>query len=111
VVRPALLAGLALLMAGSAAAQQTPDAPTWRQIKCERYSKAWQTALARSGPQGLGTEFLARHAAFIASGCTGEANVCPRSPQELQLANIMIIAAMNAGTASTFPPFACRKGE
>ena len=50
-----------------------------------------------------------RHEAFIASGCTRQGNVCPRSAEELDLANMMVVAAMNAGTASTFPPFACRR--
>ena len=59
--------------------------------------------------EGLGQEFLDRHEAFLASGCTAQANVCPRSAEELDLANMMVVAAMNAGTASTFPPFACRK--
>jgi len=44
-------------------------------------------------------EFLDRHEAFLASGCTAKADVCPRSPEELELANIMVVAAMNAGTA------------
>ena len=32
-----------------------------------------------------------------------------RSAEELDLANVMVILAMNVGTASTFPPFSCRK--
>ena len=50
-----------------------------------------------------------RHEAFLASGGTRTADVCPRSDEELNLANIMVVSAMNAGTASTFPPFDCRK--
>jgi hypothetical protein len=57
----------------------------------------------------LGQEFIARHEAFLASGCTAKGDVCPRSAEELDLANMMVVAAMNAGTASTFPPFSCRK--
>ena len=78
-------------------------------MKCARYKTAWSEALARRGTKGLGQEFLDRHEAFLASGCTAQANVCPRSAEELDLANMMVVAAMNAGTASTFPPFACRK--
>jgi hypothetical protein len=77
-------------------------------VKCSRYRKAWSEALARRGTQGLGREFLERHEAFLASGCTTRADVCPRSAAELDLANMMVVAAMNAGTASTFPPFSCR---
>ncbi|MCD6070209.1 MAG: hypothetical protein K0Q80_1860 [Microvirga sp.] len=91
-----------------AAAQNTPP-KSWPEVKCERYGNAWTEALIRRGRQGLSPEFVERHEAFLASGCTAQANVCPRSTEELDLANIMVVAAMNAGTASTFPPFACRK--
>jgi hypothetical protein len=83
--------------------------PSWVEVKCERYRAAWTKALARRGTKGLSQAFLERHDAFLASGCTARADVCPRSAEELDLANIMVVAAMNAGTASTFPPFACRK--
>jgi hypothetical protein len=82
---------------------------SWSEIKCERYKKAWSDALARRGTKGLGQPFIASHEAFLASGCSIRGDVCPRSAEELDLANILVIAAMNAGTASTFLPFACRK--
>jgi hypothetical protein len=91
-----------------ALAQNTPP-KSWPEVKCERYGNAWTEALTRRGRQGLSPEFVERHEAFLASGCTARADVCPRSTEELDLANIMVVAAMNAGTASTFPPFACRK--
>lgn len=106
---------VALLLAASAAGAALPAlaqdgaAPSWPEVKCARYKKAWTEVLARRGSRGLGPEFLARHEAFLASGCTTKADVCPRSAEELELANVMVVAAMNAGTASTFPPFACRK--
>jgi hypothetical protein len=78
-------------------------------VKCARYKTAWNEALVRRGTRGLGQDFLERHEAFLSSGCTTKGDVCPRSTEELELANIMVVAAMNAGTASTFPPFACRK--
>jgi hypothetical protein len=96
------------LLAGAASAQD--DAPSaWSIVKCARYSDAWVEALRRQGADGIGTEFLARHDAFLASGCTARAEVCPRTAEEFALANIMIAQAMNAGTASTFPPFTCRE--
>ncbi|MBB3017188.1 hypothetical protein FHR70_000228 [Microvirga lupini] len=106
----ALAALPAITIAGIShpAAQNTP-AKSWPEVKCERYGKAWADALARRGRQGLSPEFIERHEAFLASGCTARADVCPRSSEELDIANIMVVAAMNAGTASTFPPFACRK--
>ena len=65
--------------------------------------------LARRGRAGLSEGFLSAHDAFLASGCTARADVCPRSPEELDLANVLTLAAMNAGAASTFLPFACRR--
>jgi hypothetical protein len=93
----------------SPAVAQDTQPNTWPEVKCERYGKAWSEALARRGTKGLGQGFIERHEAFLASGCTARADVCPRSSEELDMANIMVVAAMNAGTASTFPPFACRK--
>jgi hypothetical protein len=93
----------------SPAVAQDTQPKTWPEVKCERYGKAWSEALARRGTKGLGQDFVERHEAFLASGCTARADVCPRSSEELDMANIMVVAAMNAGTASTFPPFACRK--
>jgi hypothetical protein len=98
----ALLAGASLAATG---AEEGDDA--WVKEKCARYTKAWTQALARLGTHGLGQEFLSHHEAFLTSGCTAPVRVCPRSPEELELANIMVISAMNAGMASTFPPFAC----
>jgi hypothetical protein len=108
------IAALAVLLASlaggtSPAGAQEPPPQSWPDVKCARYKKAWGEALTRRGTRGLGQEFLDRHEAFLASGCTAKADVCPRSTEELDLANIMVVAAMNAGTASTFPPFACRR--
>jgi hypothetical protein len=108
-------AALAVLLACSAgggtarAVAQDGRAPSWPEVKCARYKQAWADALSRRGTNGLGREFIDRHEAFLASGCTARADVCPRSAEELELANILVIAAMNAGTASTFLPFACRR--
>ncbi len=82
---------------------------SWHDVKCVRDWTAWSGALTRLGTRALGREFLDRHDAFLASNCTAKADVCPRSAEEFKLANLMIVLAMNAGTASTFPPFACRK--
>lgn len=101
--------GLTLATVTAPAFAQEKQSPSWTEVKCARYKKGWTDALARRGTQGLGKEFLERHEAFLASGCTTQADVCPRSEEELDLANIMVVVAMNAGTASTFPPFACRK--
>lgn len=106
---PMMMAGLicAITVAASAASP-APAKRSWAEEKCVRYGKGWEQALTRYGREGLGPDFLARHAAFLASGCSGAHDVCARSPQELKMANTMVIVAMNAGMASTFPPFACR---
>lgn len=105
----ALAAVIALAATPTTAFAQTAPPQTWSEVKCSRYRDAWTGALARKGVRGIGQEFLARHEAFLASGCTAKADVCPRSGEELDLANILVISAMNAGMASTFLPFACRK--
>jgi hypothetical protein len=107
----AALAGLLAVstMGASRALAQDTQGQSWPEVKCARYKKAWSDALARRGTKGLGQEFLERHEVFLASGCTTTGDVCPRSTEELNLANMMVVAAMNAGTASTFPPFSCRK--
>lgn len=110
----ALLAiGIAALAVQAAAQVPTTGKTTpgedWPKVKCERYRKATAEALARQGRKGLSDEFLARHEAFLASDCEGERNVCPRSAEELNLANTLVIVSMNQSMASTFAPFACRK--
>ncbi|MBX9594540.1 MAG: hypothetical protein K2X46_09265 [Roseomonas sp.] len=97
------LAFLLVLLAAPAEAQ-TRD---WTAEKCNRYGQVWPQALARFGRVGLSEEFLARHEAFLTSGCRTR-DVCPRSAQEIAMADVMTIAAMNAGTASSFVPFICR---
>ncbi len=110
---PALLALALALFAGIAAAEAQASAKPqagrdWPTEKCERYKAAFSQAVARQGKQGLGTEFLASHDAFLGSNCQGRADVCARSKEELALANTLVVMAMNQGMASTFLPFYCR---
>ena len=118
----ALLALLLSAEAGSSAregawrtaqAQTTPEAAprSWPEEKCVRYRRAWTDLLARRGADSLGRDFVERHEAFLGAGCAGRPDVCPRSQAELDVANILVIAAMNAGLPSTFLPFACRRRE
>jgi hypothetical protein len=100
------LAALLLCLAPQVGAQ-APPVRAWTAEKCSRYGQSWSEALSRYGREGLSDEFLARHDAFLASGCRTR-DVCPRSPRELRLADVMTIAAMNAGAASSFVPFICR---
>lgn len=104
---PASLVIALLYLTAAASVPTRGEAQTWPEVKCSRYKQAWSEALRRRGAQGLSAAFLASHEAFIASGCTDQGHVCPRSAEELDLANILTIQAMNFGTASTFLPFAC----
>jgi len=107
-----VLASLALgtLLALSAAGPLRAQAPeNWPQVKCERWRSAYDEALKRFGRKGLGQEFITGNEAFIASGCQNPPDVCPRSAEELNFANVMVMAGMNAGVSSTFMPYACRK--
>jgi hypothetical protein len=99
---------LILLMTTAGNSPSAGQPRNWTEEKCHRYSQATTDALRRWGNEGLGRDFLDRHARFIAGGCTGEADVCPRSPREIELANILTVRALNAGMASTFLPFGCR---
>ncbi len=108
--RAALMTVFALAAPGLAAQANVPP-EDWPRVKCELYARATAEALQRFGRTGLGAEFLARHEAFLASGCQGERDACPKSPEELRLANVLVIRGMNAGMASTFFPFACPKGR
>ena len=98
------LAGLALL-AGGAAAEDAPTA--WTVEKCARYGAAWEAVVDGRGTGGLGAGFLEAHAAFLAEGCRGRGAVCPRTPTEVEVADLLTVMAMNEGMASTFLPFSC----
>jgi hypothetical protein len=103
-----LAALLAAALGGGGALARPRIAPRdWHDAKCAHYRADWSTALARTGRKGLSQGFLDAHDAFLASNCTLKAAVCPRSAEELAIANAMVIRTMNYGTASTFVPFAC----
>lgn len=103
-----LLTAAVILLAGSSVLAQERPAPDWPTEKCNRYKKAYEQALTRQGKQGLGAEFLSSHDAFLASNCQARADVCARSKEELDLANRLVLMAMNSGMSSTFLPFYCR---
>lgn len=106
----ALLFGAALIATSALPGHAQPTPPeNWPAIKCERYTKAYGAALSKLGRKGLSPDFLNAHEAFLASGCSIRGEVCPRSAEELNLANVMVVMGMNQGMASTFMPFACPK--
>jgi len=44
-------------------------------------------------------------------GCTEAIDICPRSSNEIHIANALTLAMMNSGAASTFLPFRCPHPE
>lgn len=99
----------ACLCLGMPAMAQEPAPTQWQVTKCRVYADA--LADARRDREGaLSKPFLDGNEAFIARGCTERVPVCPRTEADLEIANILTIVAMNAGTASTFLPFACTDG-
>lgn len=97
---------LALLPLAPASAQDSTDL-AWSAKKCAMYAEAWNAALRMQGSAGIGTAFSAQHQAFVASGCVGRRNVCPRSAEELRLADLLTLMAVSEGIAGTFLPFGC----
>jgi hypothetical protein len=108
---PSLVAAIAMLLSlglcDQPGAQGAQTQRTWTEEKCARYETAWTAVMARWGTDGLSVGFVNSHAEFIRGGCIAKANVCPVTAQDMKVANTMTILAMNAGTASSFLPFAC----
>ena len=104
----AALLAVMTAMGDTATFAQQSGGTDWPTEKCNRYRKAYDQSIARLGKKGLGQEFLASHDAFLASNCQARAEVCARSKEELDLANRLVVMAMNSGMSSTFLPFTCR---
>ena len=99
--------GIFALWASAAWAQPSEPASAWQDKKCQIYAASWNQALDFFGTDNLNYNFIAQNENFIASGCTAPPGVCAQSSQELEIANALTLAMMNAGTASTFLPFRC----
>lgn len=78
----------------------------WQITKCRVYAETLEQ-LTSDGVEGLSASFIEENAAFIERDCVERVPVCPRTQADLDVANVLTIAAMNAGTASSFLPFAC----
>jgi hypothetical protein len=100
---------LAALLVGAPPAQA--QQASWPEQKCAAYQTAWNQALDAFGTDGMNYAFIAGNENFIASGCESHAPVCPQSTAELEIANALTLAMMNAGAASTFLPFRCAAPE
>ena len=101
-----LASSLALCLASPVLAHDAAGL-SWTERKCHLYAHAWEDGLAWKGTAGLSPEFLERHEAFLASNCTRDHDVCPRSPEEIAMADLLTVMSMSEGMASTFVPFGC----
>lgn len=103
-MRYILPAALLFVLASPLPATAQSDWPT---EKCRLYESYWTEALERFGSDDLNYNFIAANENFIAAGCSEKGTACPRSTQELDIANALSILMINAGAASTFLPFHC----
>lgn len=81
----------------------------WQQEKCEVYRRAFSEILDHVGREGVSDMFMARNQEFIDSGCLADVDACPETEADIEVANGLTIASMNAGAASSFSPFRCRQ--
>lgn len=100
----------AILGLGMLAPATAQDAQ-WQAQKCTTYAAAWNQALDLFGSDQMNYAFLAGNENFIASECSDKGEICPRSDQELEVANALSLAMINAGAASTFLPFRCPQSQ
>ncbi|MFN3506003.1 MAG: hypothetical protein ACK4ZU_00900 [Allorhizobium sp.] len=80
----------------------------WQEKKCDVYARALTEILDHVGREAVSERFLAQNRAFIDSGCLADVDACPETDAEIEVANGLTIATMNAGAASSFSPFRCR---
>ncbi|MDR7126883.1 hypothetical protein [Pseudotabrizicola sp. 4114] len=107
-IRARLAAAACLMLPAVALGQSLGGDPAWVARKCSLYTEAWTALTAGQGAAGIGPAFLEQHEAFLASGCTARAEVCPVSPEEFALADKLSLMAVAEGMAGSFLPFACR---
>ena len=94
---------LSTLAGGPAAAE------TWQEKKCRLYVRGWDFATVQGSKlDGIGTDFLATHEAFVASGCWDRPFHCPATPEERQLADTLFYITLIEGIPGTFLPYLCR---
>jgi len=86
---------------------QSPEGDRWTERKCELYTDAWHHIAGGGVPEGVSVEFVTDHDAFLASGCLDRGYVCPRSPQERDIADMLSLMAVAEGMAGSFLPFDC----
>lgn len=85
-------------------------ADSWTEKKCALYTSAWTQLVGEDRPESVSEEFMTDHADFLASGCLDRGNVCPRSPRERELSDLLSLMAVSEGMAGSFLPFNCVDG-
>ena len=55
----------------------------------------------------LTQQFITLNKEFMASNCLAHTKICPENKAEIDAANLLTVASMNGGTASSFLPFRC----
>ncbi|KPF46905.1 hypothetical protein [Rhizobium sp. AAP43] len=80
----------------------------WQVEKCAVFAAALDRILKRMGEEGVTPAFIANNRAYIDSGCLSDVDACPETAKDIEIANGLTIATMNAGAASSFSPFRCR---
>jgi len=95
--------------AGQEAGRTAEERSDWQRKKCEVYRQAFAEILDHVGREGVSDIFMARNQAFIDSGCLADVDACPQTEADIEVANGLTIASMNAGAASSFSPFRCRE--
>lgn len=102
-----LAACLGAALLATSAAGQTGVSPEWTAEKCRRYTRAWDHATAGGVLAQLTPAFVADHDRFLADGCRTRGRVCPVTPAERRLADLLSLMAVAEGMAGSFLPFSC----
>jgi hypothetical protein len=96
-----------LLAASLALADESQPKRSWAEEKCFRYHRDWGEAFQRFGREGISADFIRANESFIGSGCVRQQKICPHTPRERQLVDILAIRVVNVGMSTTFLPFDC----
>ena len=96
-----------VVLSSQSALAQGAEGETWTERKCVLYTATWNHIAGDGTPDGVSEEFVADHDAFLASGCLDRGHVCPRSPRELEIADMLSLMAVAEGMAGSFLPFNC----
>lgn len=97
--------------ASDAVTETDAERLAWQKKKCRVFETAFADLTKRLGTEGTSAAFLEGNRAYIESGCLADVDACPQTELDIEIANGLTIATMNAGAASTFSPFRCRTSD